>query len=562
MSDLRQRRFESLSAAVPEAVKVLDARHPALRDKRTIFPSTVVDAAHAPRLLVSGMNNRKIGRMVTKGEWAGMPIYTLTLEERATCPPSCHMWASCYGNAMQWARRHRHGEDLVKGLGAELADKARGHPKGFVVRLHVLGDFYSVAYVDFWRAALMRHPELRVFGYTARRIDGDLEDRAIAMRIAGLNSALADRFVIRTSAPEPGPMRAVVIDRVPDIPKVPEGIVCPAETQAASCCAECGLCWSKAARKESIVFIRHGLGSRNDAALARRMVIGADGMRPVERLNLGLPSSEISAPAGAAPYFVEADPRTLLIDEAYQRSLSVRGIKLIRDMVLRWDWSKFKPPVVTENEDGRRFAIDGQHTAIAAASHPEIETIPIQIINAGSVAKRAQAFLGHNRDRIAVTPLQLHRALVAAQDPVSLTIDRICKATGAKILATPPPTGVFAVGETIALASVRGLIEKRGEKRARNVLMVCVQGRCAPISADHIKAVDFLVHSDDHLRLNYDWHKGDVLDAADVAMFMRSRGADLIRQATMRRMQHGRLWARWVILAEEIYAGMKEAAHG
>lgn len=558
---LRQRRFESVNAAVPERVRLLDANHPALRDRRSIFTTGVVEPADAPRLLISGMNNRKIGRVVTKGEWAGMPIYTLTLEERATCPPACHMWAACYGNAMNWARRLRHGPELERLLMLELATKAREHPGGFVVRLHVLGDFYSSAYVDMWREALRLHPELRVFGYTARRSDGDAADRPIAMGIAGLNAAHPDRFVIRTSVPAPGPMRAVVIDRTPETARVAEGIVCPAETSAASCCAECGLCWAPAARKETIVFIRHGMGSSRNAAVAQGAVkTDALGMRPVQGLELGLSPADLAPVAGAAPFFADADPRTLLIDEAYQRGLSARGIRLIRGMVERWDWSKFKPPVVTETDDGKRFAIDGQHTAIAAASHPEIETIPIQVIAAGTVAKRAEAFLGHNRDRIAVTALQLHRAMVAANDPVSVTIDRVAAATGARILATPPPTGIFAVGETIALGSVRNLIEKRGEKRARNVLMVCVQGRCAPISADHIKAVDFLIHGD--ARHIFAWHRGDALDAADVALLLRARGPEILRLATLQRMEHGRVFARWIILAREIYAGLREVAHG
>lgn len=62
--------------------------HPALVEGRTIFPSTVVAPADSPRLLVSGTNQRKIGRIVSKGRWKGFPLYTLTLEERATCWPS------------------------------------------------------------------------------------------------------------------------------------------------------------------------------------------------------------------------------------------------------------------------------------------------------------------------------------------------------------------------------------------------------------------------------------------------------------------------------------------
>ena len=40
------------------------------------------------------------------------------------------------------------------------------HGGGFVVRFHVLGDFYSVEYVGLWRRLLRQYPTLRVFGYT------------------------------------------------------------------------------------------------------------------------------------------------------------------------------------------------------------------------------------------------------------------------------------------------------------------------------------------------------------------------------------------------------------
>jgi hypothetical protein len=39
--------------------------------------------------------------------------------------------------------------------------------------------------------------------------------------------------------------------------------------------------------------------------------------------------------------------------------------------VANWDWRRFKPPVVARTATGLEV-IDGQHTAIAAASHPDV----------------------------------------------------------------------------------------------------------------------------------------------------------------------------------------------
>jgi hypothetical protein len=58
-----------------------------------MFPSRVFDPDEVQRVLKDGHQSRKIGKFVTKGKMRGFPIFTLTLEERATCPRSCLAWA-------------------------------------------------------------------------------------------------------------------------------------------------------------------------------------------------------------------------------------------------------------------------------------------------------------------------------------------------------------------------------------------------------------------------------------------------------------------------------------
>jgi hypothetical protein len=124
--------------------------------------------------LVSGHNSAKIGARIRKGPWRGFPIYTLTLEERATCPSTCTLWRECYGNAMPFARRHEHGPMLIDYLECEIAQKARMHPKGFAVRAHVLGDFWSEEYVREWHRWVAAVPQLHVWGYTAHKVDSEI----------------------------------------------------------------------------------------------------------------------------------------------------------------------------------------------------------------------------------------------------------------------------------------------------------------------------------------------------------------------------------------------------
>ena len=256
-----QARFHSIPPHADRADAALRPDHPALRLRRTIFPSTVVDAEASERLLVSGINSPKLGRAVRKGAWAGMPIYHLTLEERATCPP-CHLARECYGNAMHLARRHRHGPEMEQLLGAELQALHEVHERrhgGLVVRLHTLGDFYSLRYVARWAVWMRALPGLRVFGFTSHP-----RGSRIGALLERLNKRHPDRWVIRFSVPAPTgkPREATTIWRHPEEAVVPEGIVCPAQRKAAGSCGECGLCWAEAAADRTIVFIGHGRKTR------------------------------------------------------------------------------------------------------------------------------------------------------------------------------------------------------------------------------------------------------------------------------------------------------------
>lgn len=239
--------------------------HPALTEKRTIFPKSVMHPDDAPRLLVSGKNNPKLGFKVTKGPRAGWPIYHLTLEERATCPSSCTNWSTCYGNAMPYARRHDASDvlDLACALDTELARLQRLHRKGFLVRLHTLGDFFSLEYVRLWMHFIEEYPALHVFGYTANWTGADdPAERDVALLIKAMTDAAWDRFAIRFSTVAAVAQSAIVVESLEPRTNV---LICPAQTKASECCATCGLCWAEVTKARSIGFLRHGMKSRGAA---------------------------------------------------------------------------------------------------------------------------------------------------------------------------------------------------------------------------------------------------------------------------------------------------------
>lgn len=242
------RRFQSHYEPLKRFVR-LAADHPAVAEGRSLFPNRVTPVSEAKALLVGGHHNRKIGAYVEKGRWAGMPIFTLTLEERATCPRSCLHWRDCMGNSMQWPPRHQAGPQLEARLDVELGHLQARHPAGFVVRLHVLGDFYSLAYVERWLGWLDRFPALRVFGYTGRQ-----PDEPIGALLRQASADRWDRFAIRLSNGGVDERGATTLYRTPASPRVDGAIVCPAQTGRTDCCGTCGLCWGTRA---NIAFVAH-----------------------------------------------------------------------------------------------------------------------------------------------------------------------------------------------------------------------------------------------------------------------------------------------------------------
>lgn len=233
---------ESKSASLPPV------DHPALAEARTLHPKTVVSPLDSQRCLISGFNNRKIGGEILKGPWKGMPIYTLALEERATCPTSCRHWRSCYTNGLHLLKRFRHGADLESSIEIEVAMLLRQNPKGVAVRLHISGDFYSVEYVRLWERLMDRHDKLHVFGFTAR-ID---RDDPIAEALVRLTLRLWPRFAMRFSNAPVDECSTISIEH--PIQRPSDAIICPQQQAKTDTCGTCGLCW---ATKRRIAFLQH-----------------------------------------------------------------------------------------------------------------------------------------------------------------------------------------------------------------------------------------------------------------------------------------------------------------
>lgn len=521
---MTERRFTDKAELDPTAVTTLPADHPAMLENRTVFPTAVVEVtADTPdRLLVSGKNSRKLGETVAKGAFKGYALYGLSLEERATCPDDCSVRGWCYGNSTPFARRHRIGDPDVfyDRLGFEIVDLLEQH-EGLLIRLHVLGDFPSVEYVAFWADALNDNPKLAVYGYTARRTKAWGGDE-IGDAIQSVKDTHPDRFRIRWSSDVSRPDGAVVVNYVPTKPRIDEGLVCPAQTDAQSCCAACGLCWSKEAKHDTIVFIKHGPKSGEAAAEHERAKDhgnsngktlpshGRDNVVPPAMYNdvhLGTSAkgetrsiTAVSMPPKLVPKHTSSeppevrlvDPTSLRVEARYQRDLSGKSIKLIRQIVAGFSWAKFKPPIVAETSDGL-FVIDGQHTAIAAASHPGILKIPVLIASADMIEARAGAFVAHNRDRLTMSVFQVfHAEVVAGNKDARLVAATILRA-GGSVPRSASAKGFNEAGQVVAVNEARQVLKAHGEAVLFQIVRIGVLAALKPLSNHVMRGLRILM---------------------------------------------------------------------
>ena len=213
----------------------------------TVYPKSIKSPlVPSYQVLKKGSNNKKLGFKITSNKWEGKNLYSLTLTERDTCPESCHHWEDCYGNNMPFAHRFS-TLGLVQAVEEQIETLVKKHPKGIVIRLHVLGDFYSFDYVRFWEDMLLKFPTLCVFGYTARE-----HDSVIGAYIQFLNIEYRERFVIRFS--RSNETKRIGLWYAAEETFTGPAFTCPEQTGKLDSCASCGLCWTA---PKTVRFLSH-----------------------------------------------------------------------------------------------------------------------------------------------------------------------------------------------------------------------------------------------------------------------------------------------------------------
>ena len=233
----------------------------AIENGRTIYTNNVFSSVNYASNLLKVSNNNKLGKFVTKGRHKNKYLYSLSLEERKTCPTNCFHWKTCYGNNMPFAHRFTANKNLLVKLHKEIKLLSKKHKEGILIRLHVVGDFYSVAYVKFWKKMLSLYPNISIFGYTARKPFSE-----IGKEIVKLRNKLWNRFSVRLSNNVTHKLTANSEDLLSEKLLLSNNVIglkcqsshyviCPEQLNKVENCASCGLCWNN--NIDNIIFKTH-----------------------------------------------------------------------------------------------------------------------------------------------------------------------------------------------------------------------------------------------------------------------------------------------------------------
>ena len=230
----------------------LKETHKAIVNATTLYNGsklTIRDVTNYKFKVLKVSTNIKLGKKVTKGKLKGMKMYTLTLIERETCTDECEHYTDCFGNNMHVAHRFEVNDAFMLRLETDIHATAVANPNGFLVRLHILGDFKSVEYTLFWERMMIHYPNLHVYGYSRNHNDSKYSHvRDIAKELIRLRSKYQERWAVRFSNKLDQEYSANSRD-ITD-----KGITCLAQVKASVSCSDCTLCWSS---KKAIGFITH-----------------------------------------------------------------------------------------------------------------------------------------------------------------------------------------------------------------------------------------------------------------------------------------------------------------
>lgn len=161
----------------------------------------------------------------------------------------------------------------------------------------------------------------------------------------------------------------------------------------------------------------------------------------------------------------------LMIDATYQRSIDTGASQsLIRRIARDWDWGLCQPLNVAKREDGSLYVIDGQHRLAAAQVRGDIYDLPCVVIASASAHDEAVAFVAINRQRQALSRLDLFKAALAAGDSEAVVIQGALVNAGMTV-ATNSNYDSWKPGQVGAVGGLEHCLRQHGEKVLRTAVL-------------------------------------------------------------------------------------------
>jgi hypothetical protein len=188
-------------------------------------------------------------------------------------------------------------------------------------------------------------------------------------------------------------------------------------------------------------------------AKKKAVVANAPLYRPLHPVEVRFAPDTVSG----APGELRMVPIALMrVDDAYQRVISGKSHRVIREICEHFDWRKFLPMILVARPDGMYDIIDGQHRATAAlslkeAGRTDMDELPSYVIEA-TQAEAAGAFAAINGSVTQVSPADVWFAQITAKDPAALKLKAVLDKIGITIVRH---SSVAGVAETASIAVLR-----------------------------------------------------------------------------------------------------------
>lgn len=156
-----------------------------------------------------------------------------------------------------------------------------------------------------------------------------------------------------------------------------------------------------------------------------------------------------------------------LVPANFQRKIKDN---IVREIADNFQMSKYTYPCVARAENGKYIVWDGQHRVAALRLlYSEESTIEVYLDDIG-YEQAAREFAEQDERKQSVTTVQKFKALVEANDSVSVEVNNIVTSLGLAFGQGAPVVKIGAVKDTVSA------YEKLGKQRFENMLIVMRDG--------------------------------------------------------------------------------------